>query len=994
MKWTIVYSLHTSARATLPGKTTTSARRTTVLAAIISGIALSVLGLTVPAYAATTRYEAESAGLAGGAVVSTEHTGYSGSGFVAGYTDADKGIAATTFTVSVAAAGNTALALRYANGSGAVQTLSLSADGGAVQHITLPATTDWNTWATQTSSLTLAAGSHTLTYAYGSADSGNVNLDALDVSPVASQPGSGASTGPLLEAESGALSGGAVVATDHTGYTGSGFVGGFTDGNKGAARVAVQAIVGTAGSYDLALRYANGNGSAKTLSLSIDGGANQQVSLPATTDWNTWGTVTTTSTLTKATHTIAYSFGSSDTGNVNVDSVTVSATSTTTPPPTSAGPATEAETAFLSGGPAVATSTTGFTGTGYVSGFTATGARMIRTVSLGSAVTATATIRFQNTSGSARSLAVLANGTSVATATFVPGSGWQTTAVSVPLRAGLNTLGLQATVAGSDIAIDSVVVASETAPATRGATVPYTEYEAEAASTTGTIMPKSRAYLTEQSEASGRSEVKLSATGQKVDFTLTQPTNSIVIRYSMPDSADGSGITAPIALYANGTKVKDITLSSVYAWTYGAYPYTNTPSQGSGHHFFDETRALIGSYPAGTVLTLQKDASSTAAYYDIDLIDTEVVAPALTQPAGSLSVTSYGATGNDTTDDTAALNAAISAAESQGKVLWLPTGTYRITSRLNVQGVTIRGAGMWYSVIQGTTGKGGFFATGSNVTLADFTVSGDVRYRDDTNFDSAIEGNFGTGSFIENVWMEHTKVGMWIDSGTDGLYAVDVRIRDTFADGVNLHANVKNTRIDQSVVRNTGDDALAMFSDGAPVTNGAFTFDTVQTPVLANGIGIYGGTSNRATDNVISDTVTAAAGIAVGTRFNPVPLSGTTTIARNTLARTGSLEPNWNSQLGALWIYADTADITTPIAVSDMTITDSLYAGVLMSYNRQITGPKFTNVTINGAGTYGFDIQATGSAQVSTTTVSNAASGGVNNPSGYTLVRGSGNSGF
>jgi hypothetical protein len=168
----------------------------------------------------------------------------------------------------------------------------------------------------------------------------------------------------------------------------------------------------------------------------------------------------------------------------------------------------------------------------------------------------------------------------------------------------------------------------------------------------------------------------------------------------------------------------------------------------------------------------------------------------------------------------------------------------------------------------------------------------------------------------------------------------------------------------------------------------------VQTPVLANGIGIYGGTSNRATDNMISDTVTAAAGIAVGTRFNPVPLSGTTTIVRNTLTRTGSLEPNWNSQLGALWIYADTADITTPIVVSDMTITDSLFAGVLMSYNRQITGPKFTNVTINGAGTYGFDIQATGSAQVSTTTVSNAASGGVNNPSGYTLVRGSGNSGF
>ena len=40
------------------------------------------------------------------------------------------------------------------------------------------------------------------------------------------------------EAENAALSGGAVVATDHTGYTGTGFVGGFVDNNKGAAKTA------------------------------------------------------------------------------------------------------------------------------------------------------------------------------------------------------------------------------------------------------------------------------------------------------------------------------------------------------------------------------------------------------------------------------------------------------------------------------------------------------------------------------------------------------------------------------------------------------------------------------------------------------------------------------------------------------------------------------------------------------------------------------------
>jgi len=40
-------------------------------------------------------------------------------------------------------------------------------------------------------------------------------------------------------------------------------------------------------------------------------------------------------------------------------------------------------------------------------------------------------------------------------------------------------------------------------------------------------------------------------------------------------------------------------------------------------HFFDETRALIGNYPTGTVLKLQRDANDTAPDYIIDLIDTE-----------------------------------------------------------------------------------------------------------------------------------------------------------------------------------------------------------------------------------------------------------------------------------------------------------------------------------------------------------------------------------
>ena len=960
--------------------------------ALLTTVALTAAALTLlgagPATGATTRLEAESATRTGGAVVATDHTGYSGTGFVAGYIDANKGLAKTTFSYSAATAGSYTLGLRYANGTGSAKTLTLTVDGTS-QQISLGATANWDTWATAGAAVTLSTGSHTIAYFFGSADSGNVNLDALDVTTPSG--GGGFGTGPLFEAESATLAGGAVLATDHTGYTGTGFVAGYVDANKGAASTAFGVTVTTAGSKDLVLRYANGTGAVRTLSLYVDGAKLRQINLPATANWDTWATATENVTLTAANHTIAYKFDTTDSGNVNLDSLTVN-TGTVVEPPPPAGPG-EAESGFVSGGAVVAASVAGYAGTGYVNGFGTVGARVIRTLTLATAGTPTVTVRFTNTSGANRVLDIVANGQKTGTITLSSGTGWRTATATVPLRVGLNTLGLTSTSAtGGDVLVDSIAVAGEGTMTARGATVPYTTYEAEAGTTNGSVLAPSRTYGTVQAESSGRSAVRLDATGEYVSITLTKPASGIVLRYSMPDNAAGTGTTAPIAIYANGSKIQDLSLTSKYAWQYGAYPFNNDPTGATAHRFFDETRASIGSWPAGTVLKFQKDASSTSAYYDIDLVDAEVIPGALTAPANSLSITAYGAVSGGA-DATSAINATIAAAKAAGKSVWIPTGTFTINATISVSGVAIYGAGPWYSVLAETNGRGGFIANGSNVTLADFAIFGDVTLRLDSASDAAIEGNFGTGSLIQNIWIEHTKVGLWIVNGTNGLYAVGVRVRDTYADGVNFRTNVQNTRVDQSVLRNTGDDSLAMWSDGTAVQNSAFTFNTVTAPVLSNGLAIYGGSGNRAEDNVIADTVNASAGIAISTRFG-VPFSGVTSVQRNTLLRTGSLEPNWNAQLGALWIYADVYPIDAQIVVRDMTITDSTYAAVLMSYQKDIKQISFDRVTINGAGTYGFEINATGSGTFANTTVTGAASGGLLNVMGYVLVRGSGNSGF
>jgi hypothetical protein len=201
-----------------------------------------------------------------------------------------------------------------------------------------------------------------------------------------------------------------------------------------------------------------------------------------------------------------------------------------------------------------------------------------------------------------------------------------------------------------------------------GASLPYAEVQAENSATNGTVIGPSYTQGQLADEASGRKAVTLKGTGQYVTFTTPVATNSIDFRYSIPDTSDGSVYTAPLSLYINGTKQPDFTLTNAYSWYYGSYPFTNTPGS-NPHHFYDEVHRLFTTtYPAGTTFKLQIDAEDTAASYTIDFADFEQVGVALTQPAGSVSVTSQGADPSGVNDSTSAFNAAISAAGPGGTV--------------------------------------------------------------------------------------------------------------------------------------------------------------------------------------------------------------------------------------------------------------------------------------------------------------------------------------
>ena len=556
--------------------------------------------------------------------------------------------------------------------------------------------------------------------------------------------------------------------------------------------------------------------------------------------------------------------------------------------------------------------------------------------------------------------------------------------------------------AGGVLALAGAPAAAATPAAATGgsgASLPYVEVQAENSATNGTVIGPSWAYGQLADEASYHKAVTLQGTGKYVTFTTPVATNSIDFRYSIPDSASGSVYTAPLSLYVKDTKQPDFTLTNAYSWYYGSYPFTNSPGSNQ-HHFYDEVHRLFSTtYPAGTTFKLQVDSEDTASSYTIDFADFENVGSALSQPSGSVSVTSEGADSTGAGDSTAAFNAAISAAGAGGTV-WIPPGTYNVPGHIAVNNVTIAGAGMWYSTVTGAAP--GFYGNSApnastNVHLQNFAISGDVQERNDSAQVNGIGGAMSNSS-VSNVWIEHMKVGAWMDGPMDKLTFSGMRIRDTTADGINFHGGVTNSTVTDSDIRNTGDDGIATWADSSigADANDTISDNTVQDQILANGIAIYGGHDNTVTGNLVQDTgLTQGGGIQVGQRFTSTP-TGTTTITGNTLIRDGSLDPNWQFGVGALWFDGSQGAITGPINVSNALIEQSPYEAVQW-VEGTVSGVNLNNVTIAGTGTFALQEQTGGSASFTNV---NATGVGASSPvyscegGNFAVTDGGGNSGI
>ncbi|MEY7974959.1 discoidin domain-containing protein [Streptomyces pilosus] len=501
----------------------------------------------------------------------------------------------------------------------------------------------------------------------------------------------------------------------------------------------------------------------------------------------------------------------------------------------------------------------------------------------------------------------------------------------------------------------------------RGANMPYTMYEAEdgAAGGGASVVGPNRTVGDIAGEASGRKAVTLDATGEYVEFTTRAATNTLVTRFSVPDAPSGGGIHTTLNVYVDGVLKKALPLTSKYAWLYGAEAGPgNDPGSGAPRHIYDEANLMFGeTIPAGSKIRLQKDAANSAAHYAIDFINLEQVAPVANPDPATYTVPA-GFTHQDVQN---ALDKV--RMDTTGKLVgvYLPPGDYGTSSKFQVYGKAVKvvGAGPWYTKFHAP-------ATQDNTDIgfrAEATANGSLfkGFAYFGNYVTRIDGPGKVFDFqnvsdivIDDIWNEHMVCLYW-GANTDRITIKNSRIRNMFADGVNMTNGSTDNLVSNNDARATGDDSFALFSaidaGGADMKNNVYENLTTTLTWRAAGLAVYGGYNNTFRNIHIADTLVYS-GITISSLDFGYPMNGFGTIPTNfeniSIVRAGG--HFWGNQtFPGIWLFS-ASKVFQGIRVSHVDIVDPTYSGIMFQTKYNGSQPEnpvkdtvFTDISITGA---------------------------------------------
>jgi streptogramin lyase len=201
----------------------------------------------------------------------------------------------------------------------------------------------------------------------------------------------------------------------------------------------------------------------------------------------------------------------------------------------------------------------------------------------------------------------------------------------------------------------------------------------------------------------------------------------------------------------------------------------------------------------------------------------------------------YSAKGDGTTDDTAAINAAIGAAQTANKALYIPAGVYKATGQLTMSvPIWIEGAGPTQTVIEN-------YGATNDVFRINYTILG-------TSIDTALLGaglrnigilqapsvlatagcavhlgsptlatppSYSTGAHIENVSITGSYCGLWIENAQYINWFKDIMINEPTGHGIYYDAPLPggDDHINDVEIRGIHGDVFVNQSDTTEFTN-------------------------------------------------------------------------------------------------------------------------------------------------------------------------------
>lgn len=231
----------------------------------------------------------------------------------------------------------------------------------------------------------------------------------------------------------------------------------------------------------------------------------------------------------------------------------------------------------------------------------------------------------------------------------------------------------------------------------------------------------------------------------------------------------------------------------------------------------------------------------------------------------------YGAHGDGTTNDTAALSSAITAAAGSGHTVVL-TGNYAFTSlALTLDNVSI----MWLPgatltcTLDKTTDTIPFQLTGSHIALHNPTMTFATAVNIDTdaatrpaNADAFRLGGASSASLADDIRVTGGTANYARNSGLRIRFATRVRVRafevyESLGNGVMVET-CQNARVTDCVTDRTGDDGIVALSGATDYANGLSKNVTIVgnqvRRTYGNGINLTGVSVGMVADNIITST--------------------------------------------------------------------------------------------------------------------------------------------